>query len=95
MDLTEAEDVKRWQEYTELYKKAPPGPHPWPWARGNSSQPPATAERTYPTPEVRGGGREEQPQIQGAAAVQQEGRVELFHIQRQEGWPWGDNPPPR
>ena len=28
MDLTEAEDVKRWQEYTELYKKAPPGPHP-------------------------------------------------------------------
>ena len=21
MDLTEAEDVKRWQEYTELYKK--------------------------------------------------------------------------
>ena len=22
MDLTEAEDIKRWQEYTELYKKA-------------------------------------------------------------------------
>ena len=21
MDLTEAEDIKRWQEYTELYKK--------------------------------------------------------------------------
>ena len=23
MDLTEAEDIKRWQEYTELYKKRP------------------------------------------------------------------------
>ena len=23
MDLTEAEDIKRWQEYTELYKKSP------------------------------------------------------------------------
>ena len=21
MDLTEAEDIKKWQEYTELYKK--------------------------------------------------------------------------
>ena len=27
MDLTEAEDIKkRWQEYTELYKKDPHGP---------------------------------------------------------------------
>ena len=95
MDLIEAGDVKRLQEYTELYKKAPPGHSPWPWARGNSSQPPATAERTYPMPEVKGGGREEQPQIQGAAAVQQEGREELLHIQRQEGRPWGDTPPPR
>ena len=23
MDLTQAEDIKRWQEYTELYKKNP------------------------------------------------------------------------
>ena len=23
MDLTETEDIKRWQEYTELYKKRP------------------------------------------------------------------------
>ena len=23
MDLTQAEDIKRWQEYTELYKKKP------------------------------------------------------------------------
>jgi len=23
MDLTEAEDIKRWQEYTELYKNGP------------------------------------------------------------------------
>ena len=28
MDLTEAEDIKkRWQEYTELYKKDPHDPH--------------------------------------------------------------------
>ena len=26
MDLTEAEDIKRWQEYTELYKKDPHDP---------------------------------------------------------------------
>ena len=26
MDLTEAEDVKKWQEYTELYKKDPHDP---------------------------------------------------------------------
>ena len=39
-------------------------------------------------PEFRGGGREEQPHIQGAAAVRaQEGREELLHIQGQEGWP--------
>ena len=28
MDLIEAGDVKRLQEYTELYKKAPPGHSP-------------------------------------------------------------------
>ena len=29
----------------------------------------AAAERSYPTSEVRGGGREDQPHIQGAVAV--------------------------
>ena len=44
------------------------------------------AERSYPMPEVRGGSREEQPHVQGAAAVRaQEGREELLHIQGQEG----------
>ena len=39
-------------------------------------------------PEVRGGGQEEQPQVQGAVAAQgQEGREELLHIQDQEGRP--------
>ena len=45
------------------------------------------AGRSYPTPEANGGGQEEQPHIQGAAAVQaQEGLEEVFHVQRQEGW---------
>ena len=39
-------------------------------------------------PDARGGGREEQPHVQGAVAVQvQEGREELFHVQCQEGRP--------
>ena len=39
-----------------------------------------------PPPEARGGGREEQPYIQGVvAAWAQEGLEELFHIQGQEG----------
>ena len=38
--------------------------------------------------EVRGGSWEDQPHIQEAAAAQeQEGLVELLHIQGQEGWP--------
>ena len=38
--------------------------------------------------EFRGGGREEQPHIQGAAAARaQEGLEELLHIQGQEGRP--------
>ena len=46
------------------------------------------AERSYPTSEVRGGGGEEQPHVQGAAAAQvQEGREELLHAQDQEGRP--------
>ena len=44
------------------------------------------AERSYPTSEVRGGGREELPHVQGAGAAQaQEGLEELLHIQGQEG----------
>ena len=36
--------------------------------------------------EVRGGGREEQPYIQGAVAVRaQEGLEELSHVEGQEG----------
>ena len=36
---------------------------------------------------ARGGGREEEPYIQGAvAAWVQEGLEELFHVQGQEGW---------
>ena len=39
-----------------------------------------------PTPEARGGGREKQPHIQGAVAVQaQEGLEELSHVEGQEG----------
>ena len=38
--------------------------------------------------QVRGGSREEQPPVQGAAAArEQEGRQELLHIQGQEGRP--------
>ena len=54
----------------------PGGPH----ARG------AAAKRSYPTSEVRGSSREEQPHIQGAvAAWAPEGLEELFHIQGWEG----------
>ena len=59
----------------------------------------AAAERSYPTPEVRaeaktsyhtlevrGGGQEELPHVQGAAALPvQEGQEELLHVQGQEG----------
>ena len=44
------------------------------------------AESSYPTSEVRGGIREEQPHVQEAvAAWAQEGRKELLHVQGQEG----------
>ena len=37
-------------------------------------------------PEARGGGREEQPHVQGVvAAGAQEGLEELFHVQGREG----------
>ena len=46
------------------------------------------AERSYPTPEVRGGGQEELPHVQGAVTAQvQEGREELLHVQGKEGRP--------
>ena len=54
------------------------------------------AERSYPTSKGRGGGREEQPHIQGAVAVPaQEGLEELLHVQGQEGQRSGDTPRPR
>ena len=44
------------------------------------------AGRRYPTPEVRGGGREDQPHVQGAVAARaQEGLEELPHVEGQEG----------
>ena len=47
-------------------------------------------------PEVRGGGQEEQPHVQGAVAVwAQEGREELLHVPGQEGQLGGDTPRPR
>ena len=46
----------------------------------------AAAERSYPTPKVRGGGREEQPHVQGVATVQaQEGLEELSYVEGQKG----------
>ena len=46
----------------------------------------AVAGRTYPKPEARGRGQEEQPHLQGAVAVwAQEGLEELFHAQGQKG----------
>ena len=45
------------------------------------------AGRSYPKPEVRGGGLEEQPHVQGAVAARaQEHQEELLHVQGQEGW---------
>ena len=46
--------------------------------------------------QARGGGREDQPHVQGAvAALVQEGQEELSHIEGQEGRRWGDTPRPR
>ena len=43
------------------------------------------AKRSYPKFKVRGGGREEQPHIQGVEAARaKEGREELLHLQGQE-----------
>ena len=49
-----------------------------------------------PTPEAKGGGLEDQPHIRGALAARaQEGLEELFHVEGQEGWRWGDTRRPR
>ena len=43
-------------------------------------------KRSYPHDEVRGGGQEEQPHVQGAVAAQvQEGLEELLHVQSSSG----------
>ena len=43
------------------------------------------AERSYPKPEARGGGREEHPHFQGVvAAWAQEGLEEPSHVEGQE-----------
>ena len=50
------------------------------------------AKRSYPTHEARGGGWEEQPNLQGVVAVRaQEGLEELSHVESQEGW-WEEIP---
>ena len=50
-------------------------------------RPGAVARRSNPMPKARGGGREDQPHVQGAvAAGVQEGLEELSHIEGQEGW---------
>ena len=47
----------------------------------------AATDRSYSTPEVRGGGREELPQAQVVMVVRaQESLEELLHVQGQEGW---------
>ena len=55
------------------------------------------AGRTNHTPEAWGGGREDQPHIQGAMAARaQEGLEELSHVEGQEGqWLGADTPCPR
>ena len=64
-----------------------------PHVRGQGQQPrmpggngTRTAKRSYPTLEVRGGSREEQPHVKGAVAVQaQEGLEDPSHVEGQEG----------
>ena len=47
----------------------------------------AVAGRSYPTPEAKGAGWEDQPHVQGAVAARaQEGLEELSHFEGQEGW---------
>ena len=45
-----------------------------------------TAERSYLASEVRGGGQEDQPHVQGAMVARaQDGLEELSHVESQEG----------
>ena len=64
-------------------------PHVWgqgQWLRVPGCDSPGAAERSYPTPQARGGGQEEQPHVQGVVAVwAQEDLEKLFHIQSQRG----------
>ena len=49
-------------------------------------RPGAVAWRSHPVLEARGGGREEQPNVQGAVVVRAlEGLEELSHVEDQEG----------
>ena len=74
----------------------PRGATPCPHTRGQGWQPrgatlsprPGVVSRwTNPMPKARGGGREDQPHVQGAlAAWVQEGLEELSHLEGQEGW---------
>ena len=58
----------------------------WSHSAGGCDGAHSTAERSYPAPEARGGGREELPHLQGAvAAWAQEGLEELFHVKGQKG----------
>ena len=48
---------------------------------------PSLSEWSHPTPETKGGGREDQPHVQRAVAARvQEGLEELSHIEVQEVW---------
>ena len=50
-------------------------------------KPGAATRRSNPTPEARGGSREDQPHVQGAVAAQvKEGLKELSHVEGQERW---------
>ena len=57
-----------------------------PYMTGYNGPHRSVAERSYPTPEVRGGGWEEQPHVQGTVAARaQEGLEEPSHVEGQEG----------
>ena len=69
----------------------PLSPRPGVAGRRSYSMPPrprpgALARRRNPMPKARGGGGEDQPQVQGVVAAQaQEGLEELSHTEGQEG----------
>ena len=58
----------------------------WPKGASPRRRSGAAAGRSYPSPEAKGGGWEEQPHVQGMVAVPaQEGREELLHVQGRRG----------